>query len=167
MKFQIRLFSLIATLVVYFTAATAQANDTHLFEDFTLQGEKGTTYSLSAFKGKPVILHFWASWCPYCKKLQPTLQQFHDKYKDEGLVVLGINMREFLTVNPYQVLAERGYTFPTAVKGEALAAQHKVIGTPTTFFINRNGELVHRTSKSAPNDEGILTAVKDIMATQK
>lgn len=134
--------------------------------DFSLQDEKGNTVTLSDLHGQPVILHFWASWCPYCKKLQPALERFHQQHKEKGLTVLGVNFREFNDVKPQQVLQQRGTSFTTLIKGETVASTYKVKGTPTTFFIDRQGELVLKTNKSNPNDEAMQHAVEKLIQVQ-
>src|SRR5690348_9880176 len=60
--------------------------------DFTLQAQSGETYTLSELKGKAVLVNLWATWCPPCRAEMPAIQNIYDEYKDEGLIVLAINM---------------------------------------------------------------------------
>ena len=120
--------------------------------DFTLADAQGQQVSLADFKGRPLILHFWATWCPYCKKLQPGLQALAREFEDEGLVLLGVSFREDEGVKPQAVLAERGHTFKTLVKGIEVARTYGVRGTPTTLFIDGAGNIVGTTNTSTPDD---------------
>ena len=62
--------------------------------DFTLPDMNGKSATLSDWRGKPVLLNFWASWCAPCRQEMPLLQATHEAYADDGLVVLSINMHE-------------------------------------------------------------------------
>lgn len=111
-----------------------------LAPDFLLQGlEEGTEYRLSDFRGKAVVLNFWATWCQPCRKEIPQLVQAYHKYEDQGLVVIGLNHAESRSiVRPY---AEKfGMDFPIAidVDGE-MWERYRLLGLPTTFFIDREG----------------------------
>ena len=67
--------------------------------DFSLKDMSGNTVSLKQFRGKVVLLDFWATWCPPCRTSIPDLVALHNKYKEEGLVILGISMDRPTTVN--------------------------------------------------------------------
>ncbi len=119
---------------------------------FTLSNAQGEAVSLADYRGQPVILHFWATWCPYCKKLQPGLVATRDAFHEQGLVLLGISFREDEGTQPQAVLQSRGMDFMTLIDGDDVASAYSVNGTPTTFFIGRQGNIVGRTSKSDPAD---------------
>ena len=127
---------------------------------FSLADAEGNQRRLEDYAGSPLILHFWASWCPYCKKLQPGLEGLAEKYKTKGLVVLGINFREDEGVLPQAVLADRGLSFLTLIEGDEAAQAYGVKGTPTTFFIDRDGQIVDVSNTSNPNDP-ILTSLSE------
>lgn len=120
--------------------------------EFVLPAADGTLVSLKEFRGKPLVLHFWATWCPYCKKLQPGLQALAEANAERGLVVIGISFREDAGTQPQAVLESRGISFRTLVGGDETAAMYGVKGTPTTFFINRKGVIVGKTHTSMPDD---------------
>ena len=129
---------------------------------FSLPDAEGKQVSLSDFQGKPLVLHFWASWCPYCRKLQPGLERLSLKYRDQGLIVLGVSFREDEGVQPQAVLKRRGHTFKTLVDGDEVASAYGVRGTPTTIFITRQGKIVGVTNSSDPADpilERLSTAI--------
>lgn len=120
--------------------------------DFYLQDAEGKRVALSDFHGRPLVLHFWATWCPYCKKLQPGLDKLAKRYKPAGLVVLGISFREEKGAHPQRVLQERGHQFRTLIDGDEVAGRYGVRGTPTTFFIDPRGQVLWVTNSSDPND---------------
>ena len=133
---------------------------------FTLADATGEEVSLADYAGKPVILHFWASWCPYCKSVQPGLEALAAKYAAQEMVLLGINFREDKGVNPQQVLDSRGLHFRTLVHGEEVSRAYGVRATPTTFFINASGEIVGMTNASKPADPELLQlAEKAVLST--
>ncbi|MEE4660984.1 MAG: TlpA disulfide reductase family protein [Halieaceae bacterium] len=131
--------------------------------DFVLEDASGELVSLKDFHGKPLVLHFWARWCPYCEKLQPGLQALADARAGQGLVLLGISFREDERVAPQAVLASRGLRFKTLVDGDEVADMYGVRGTPTTVFIARDGRVVGMTHSSDPAD-AVLTRLADKIA---
>lgn len=135
--------------------------------NFTLETQDGRSVSLSDYQGKPIVLHFWATWCPYCKKLQPGLVKLHKKYQDQGLELLAISLREDEGAKPQDELKSRGYDFLTLVEGEQVAEQYYVQGTPTTFFIAKDGEVLWVTNQSDPNNPKLEKAVQAIIASNK
>lgn len=124
--------------------------------NFSLQDSQGNQVQLSDYKGKPVILHFWATWCPYCKKVQPGLDKLYQAHKKEGLVLLGVSFREDEGAKPQEVLDARGMSFKTLINGEKVAARYGVRGTPTTMFIDRKGQAQGVTQTSNPKDPGLV-----------
>jgi thiol-disulfide isomerase/thioredoxin len=110
---------------------------------FTLKDLQGESISLSDFRGKVIILDFWASWCPPCRYSMPHLNEIGQRYQDEGLVVVAVsldpNMADISTF-----LEENGYSdivvlweSPTAA--QAVKTRYGVSGIPHTFVIDRQG----------------------------
>jgi len=131
--------------------------------EFTLKTQAGKSVSLSDYKGKPLIIHFWATWCPYCKKLQPGLTALHKKYQSQGLEVLPISLWEDEGATPQDDLNSRGFKFKTLINGDVIHKQFGVVGTPTTFFISKTGDIVFKTSDSDPNSPALEQAVQKIL----
>lgn len=112
----------------------------YLAPDFTLEDLNGQRVSLSDFRGKPVLLNFWASWCPPCRKEMPELQKFHERY-GEKIALVGVNwgedaktVKEFLDrfgVSYLNLLDERGTAF----------VLYKLTGIPESFFIDPDGYI--------------------------
>lgn len=131
--------------------------------DFSLPDPQGKVHTLAEYKGKPLILLFWATWCPYCEKLHPGIEKLREEYIKSDLQILGISFNEDEGANPAQTLVKRGIHFPTLIKGKSAAKDYGVIGTPTTVFINRAGEIVWVTNISDPNDPSLNAAAEFIL----
>ena len=108
--------------------------------DFTLPGLDGRLYSLSGLRGKVVLLNFWATWCPPCRKEMPDMEILYNSYRANGLIVLAVSDEARDTVTGY--LANKQYTFPIL-----LDPDHKVHnafgvnGIPKSFVFGRDGHL--------------------------
>ncbi len=99
---------------------------------------------INQLKGKVVVLNFWATWCPPCKKEMPLLEATYNKYKEKGLIVLGVNYNEDSeTITKF--VKEMGITFPVALDRDfKVTKAYGVLALPTTFFIDRNGIIRDR-----------------------
>ena len=157
--FKTLIYSFITFLFV--VSFTIYANE--IAKPWQLKTQKGEVISLAQYKNKPVILHFWATWCPYCKKLQPTLVELQKKYQAEGVELVSISFNEDEGALPQDEIKRRGYSFISAVMGENVAELYGVQGTPTTFFINRNNEIIFKTSSSNKADPRFDLALKEII----
>jgi len=152
-------YGLIALL---FTASFA-VSAKEVAKPWLLKTQNGDVISLAQYKNKPIILHFWATWCPYCKKLQPTLVALQKKYQAQGVELISISFNEDEGTLPQDEIHSRGYSFLTAVMGEEVAELYDVRGTPTTFFINRKNEIIFKTSSSNITDPRLDLALQEIV----
>lgn len=109
--------------------------------DFRVAGLDGGEFNLSAFRGRPVWISFWASWCPPCRAETPDIQAAHERYRDEGLVVLAIDIGEEPdTVRSY--VERTGLTFSVGLdQSTEVAALYRISGVPTHYFIDAGGVL--------------------------
>jgi cytochrome c biogenesis protein CcmG/thiol:disulfide interchange protein DsbE len=158
-------FTYIASLfiLILWTIPNAVAEDFPTAPPWQLTTQAGKTIALSDYQGKPIILHFWATWCPYCKKLQPKLVELKKKYQSSGIKVVAISFNEDKDATPQDEIKSRGYNFITAVKGELVADKYGVRGTPTTFFINRQGKAIYKSTSSDVNNPKLALAVQEII----
>ena len=101
---------------------------------------KGQEISLESFRGRPVLLHFWASWCQHCRNEMPLLERTARAH-DGRLVVLGVNLAEKRR-KVIAYVAETGVTFPVLLdpRGKAAAA-YDVVSLPTTLLIDPAGRI--------------------------
>jgi cytochrome c biogenesis protein CcmG, thiol:disulfide interchange protein DsbE len=103
-------------------------------------------YTLSDYRGRPVILNFWASWCLPCRREMPALQATAARYEAAGLLLLGMNQTYIDDLDAARTFVEElGLTFPNTRddSGAVGADVYKVTVIPTSVFVNAEGEVVH------------------------
>ncbi len=106
---------------------------------FSLLNMKGERVELSEFKGKPVLLNFWATWCGYCRKERPHLNSLYNLYKDKGLVVISVSTdRSVEKVRKYLKEIPADFIVLSDSDGRT-AAEYGIRGYPSSFLIDRNG----------------------------
>ncbi|MGA8432998.1 MAG: TlpA disulfide reductase family protein [Candidatus Sulfotelmatobacter sp.] len=109
--------------------------------DFTLTDLHGQAWSLKSLQGKVVLVNFWATWCPPCRKEMPDLESLYLRFKDQGFVVLSISDEEAAKVNPF--ITERKITYPVLLDpGRKVNELFQVEGIPKSFVYDRSGKLV-------------------------
>jgi peroxiredoxin len=109
--------------------------------DFTLTDLQGKTWSLRELKGKVVLVNFWATWCPPCRKEMPDLDTLYQRFKDQGFVILAISDEEADKVKPF--IAERNIGYPVMLDpGRKVNELFQVEGIPKSFVYDREGKLV-------------------------
>jgi peroxiredoxin len=127
-----------------FAAATAklEAEDTQRQEaDFRLSDLQGKSWRLKDLQGKVVLVNFWATWCPPCRKEMPDLQSLYVRFQGQGFVVLAISDEDNTKVTPF--IAERAITYPVLLDpGRKVNGLFQIEGIPKSFVYDRNGKLV-------------------------
>ncbi len=109
--------------------------------DFTVTTLDGQTMKLSDFRGHPVVLNFWASWCGPCREEMPLLSKTYEEQKDSGLIILAVNMQESAaTARRYAEQNKLPFTIALDEKGE-VSGQYRVRSLPTTYFIDAEGVI--------------------------
>jgi len=109
--------------------------------EFQVQTLDGTTVQLSDFRGRPVWVSFWATWCPPCRAENPDIQEVYEKYQPDGLVILALSIGEDRdTVQGYVERTGLTYTIGLDQTTE-IAARYRIVGIPTHFFVDRDGIL--------------------------
>jgi cytochrome c biogenesis protein CcmG, thiol:disulfide interchange protein DsbE len=109
--------------------------------DFQLRTLDGQTVSLSDYRGRPVWISFWASWCPPCRAENPDIQEMYQKYQAQGLVILAPAIGEDEgAVSGY--VRRTGLTFTIGLDSSTqIAANYRIVGIPTHFFVDGDGVL--------------------------
>lgn len=113
--------------------------------DISLMDMQGNQVSLSQFKGKVVILNFWATWCPPCREEMPSMEKLHRDFGEKGLVILAVNVEENGRQAVEAFLKKTPYTFPILFDGDKTAQNtYGVFRFPESFIIDRNGNVVEK-----------------------
>jgi thiol-disulfide isomerase/thioredoxin len=121
---------------------TAENRDRKTAANFSLPDSNGFQVALADYKGKVVLLNFWATWCGPCKIEIPWFIEFNKTYKDRGFAVLGVALDDdgWKSVRPY--LAEKKMDYPVVVGNDQVSQSYGGIDSlPTTFIINRDGRV--------------------------
>ncbi len=112
--------------------------------DFLAAGIDGDPVSLSNYLGSPIILNFWASWCPPCRDETPHFEKIWRLYRQKNVVILGINVQDTLA-DADEYIREFDVTFTNAIdKNGKIMVDYGVTGLPVTFFIDRDGIIIGR-----------------------
>jgi peroxiredoxin len=110
-------------------------------EDFRLTDLAGKEQSLSQYRGKIVLLNFWATWCKPCTTEMPAMQTTYDKLRDKGFVVLAVNELED-DAKVREHIKQYGHTFPVLMDHDnKVANQFGVFGLPVSVFIDQEGRV--------------------------
>ncbi len=133
--------------------------------DFTLKTSDGETYTLSDFRGQAVLVNLWATWCPPCRAEMPAIDKMYQEYKDQGLIVLAIDMTyqdDPSAVVPFA--KEYGLTFPVLLEETGdVASAYQLRSLPSSYFINRTG-VIQEVVIGGPMSEALLrTRIEQIL----
>ncbi len=113
--------------------------------DFTLESLDGQNMRLSDFRGKAVLLNFWATWCDPCKIEMPWFIELQNQYRAQGLQIVGVAMDDSSKEDIAKFAKEMGVNYPVLLGKEAVGdAYGGVPALPESFFIGRNGKIVDR-----------------------
>ncbi len=113
-------------------------------EDFSLRDIADQDVRLSALRGHPVLLTFWATWCEPCKIEMPEIQKAYERHKGNGFIVLAVNFGEKATKAKTYAEAN-GMTFPVLVDRRGnVASQYSVVSLPVSLFIDADGVVQER-----------------------
>jgi peroxiredoxin len=110
--------------------------------DFTLPDLEGNRLTLSDFKGKVIILNFWATWCPPCREEIPDFVELYEEYKDDGLVIIGVNLDRGDSRAVKKFSKNYKINYPIVTGNVSVTQDYGGIrGIPTTFIIDRKGNI--------------------------
>ncbi len=122
--------------------------------DFELTSLDGKRVKLSDYRGKAVLLNFWATWCSPCKVEMPWFVELQKKYGNDGLVVLGIAMDDTETRKIAQFTSEMGVNYPVLLGTDKVSEDYgNVEYLPTSFYIDREGKLTGKGTGLLGRDE--------------
>jgi peroxiredoxin len=122
---------------------------------WTLKDVNGNPISSDQFKGKIVVLDFWATWCPPCRAEIPGYTELQRKYGKDGLAIVGVSVDEASTINTVkEFIQKNGMNYPVVMADEKiLAAYGNVEFFPTTFLIDRTGQIRDRKIGMEPTED--------------
>jgi peroxiredoxin len=131
-------------------------------EDFRLTDLAGKEQSLSQYRGKIVLLNFWATWCKPCTTEMPAMQTVYDKLRDKGFVVLAVNELED-NAKVREHIKQYGHTFPVLMDHDnTVANQFGVFGLPVSVFIDQEGRVQEYIKGGLLTEEKISQTVQRI-----
>ena len=122
---------------------------------WTLKNAAGEERSLEDYRGKIVLMDFWATWCGPCKVAMPGMQKIHEELSGKGVVVLGINCWD----DPAAAVAymkDQQYTYPTLLNGDQVAGEYGVSGIPTFYVVGPDGTVIHHEVGARPGGHEAL-----------
>jgi thiol-disulfide isomerase/thioredoxin len=136
---------------------------------FTLVDLDGKKVSLSDFKGKPVLVNFWATWCGPCKLEMPWFQEFGQKYASQGLVILGLAADDAGKTVIANTAKKSGVTYPILLADDKVEEAYGGVDyLPETFYVDRGGKVMLETAGITSEDGGkdeIEAHIKKLVAT--
>lgn len=121
----------------------------------------GVERQLSDYRGKVVVMDFWATWCGPCLRAMPVLQKIYERFKDRGVEVFGVNAWE--DSNSAEFMKRAGYTYGLLQKGETIADAYHIPSLPTLYVVGADGKIIHSVKGLDDNlDEHIEAYLKAV-----
>ena len=114
--------------------------------DFALQDLQGKQVKLSDFRGKAVLLNFWATWCGPCKIEMPWFVELQKQYGPQGLEIVGVALDDSSRDEIQKFAKEMGVNYTILQGQDAVGDAYGAIGLPTTYYIDRNGKIIDSAS---------------------
>jgi len=132
-------------------------------DDFTLPLLGGGNAALSSYRGKVVILNFWATWCPPCRVEMPSMETLYQRFNAQGLEILAVDIGESAST-VQQFIRRAGYTFPVMLdSANRVSSVYGIEAIPTTYIIDREGKIIGRVVGSIMWDNQRVIAAIDAL----
>ncbi|MDR2313289.1 MAG: TlpA family protein disulfide reductase [Spirochaetaceae bacterium] len=132
--------------------------------DFSLPLLEGGNISLSALKGKVVLLNFWATWCPPCRAEMPSMETLYRRFKNRNFEILAVDFAE-RPADVQRFVRSNNYSFPVALDSSGkVSGLYGVRSIPTTYILDRDGRIIHRMAGSLDwNNRKIAGAIETLL----
>lgn len=132
--------------------------DREIAPDFSWKDNKGNVVKLSDLKGKVVLLDFWATWCGPCRMTIPHVETIYEKYRDKGVVVIGINLDTGDLSKVQQFIKDQGMQYLVVTDPDSrVASLYGVNSIPRFFLIDKNGRIAKMIIGYDPNMEDVIS----------
>jgi peroxiredoxin len=137
---------------------------------FTMNGPDGKPISLADFKGKVVMLDFWATWCPPCVRSIPHVKELWAQYKDKDFVILGVSLdRDLDKWSTY--IKDQNMSWPQVSDGKywenAAAMQYQIESIPSVWILDKQGRIVLKNMNPLAEAESIEKTIQNLLAAAK
>ena len=124
---------------------------------------EGETVRLSELRGRPILLNFWASWCDPCSAEAPVLEHIWQTYRDQGLLVLGVDARD-LSDNARAFDDQHGLTYPSLRDGDDSSERaYETVGVPETFLIDAEGRITAKVVGPILSPDQVTGAIEEVL----
>jgi peroxiredoxin len=169
-----RLFCSIVVLAAFCLSSCTETKSVHASTsrkpapEFTLKDSNGTPVKLSDYKGKVVLLNFWATWCGPCALEMPWFMEFEQQYKSQGFAVLGVSMDDdgWAAVKPY--IAEHKMNYRVLLGDDSVAQLYGGLDAlPTTYIIDRDGRVAFPAHVGLINKSEYVQEVQSLLSDKQ
>lgn len=129
--------------------------------DFSLREADGKTIALKDYKGKVVVMAFWASWCGACKSSLPEMEKLQKEYSGKPVLMLGVNCGEKGGTNEkaVELIKKANYTFRVGYEGDVASGLYEVTSYPTIYVVGPDGKIVHKQKGLGANGANVLRPI--------
>ena len=159
------LLILLSTFIVFTGCTGGSTTDLSIGSkapDFELYDLEGKLHKLNDYKGTPILLNFWATWCGPCRSEMPHLEEVYENWKDKDLIFFAVNVGESST-DVTAFLDYFGFNMPVLLdNAKTVSRKYGVSGIPTTYFIDEDGIIQNRVVGAFPDRQSIEKYVTNL-----
>lgn len=169
-RFGIRLRKtlLASGLLLLLISTTLSAEERVAAPEFTLQNLAAEDVSLSDYRGKVVLLNFWATWCMPCRDEMPSMERLWQQYRDKGFVILAVSTDEGGPSRVKSFVKRLKINFPVVLDPDATVSDlYQVSGLPVSYLVDREGHVVNKVTGSEDwMSEKAIARIESLLAAQ-